>query len=107
MKCSLNPDGTVKSAVALYGNPLLEIDAVNNVKKWKFNYHGDKPKESTIVLNYNYYLVGRGTRGRPRVCFVFQMPLTVIMESQRICSDHIPCREDGDEFKFKCMYDVK
>jgi TonB family protein len=53
LKVQIAPDGSVRDAQGIQGDPLLVRNATNNIRTWKFN-QGD---ERTFNITYEYRLL--------------------------------------------------
>ena len=57
VEATVSTDGTVESAKAIAGNPLLTPAAVNAVKGWKFNpfTENGQPAKAIVVLSFDFH----------------------------------------------------
>ena len=75
IKCSLDTNGSVLSAEALSGHPLLRDQARQNALLWKFQRAGTQGN-NTVTLKYRYRLEGE-LQNRAHTVFVVDLPSTI------------------------------
>jgi TonB family protein len=93
VRCMLAEDGTVLSADAISGHPLLRAGAVENAKQWQFRPISSRattaPRE--VNLFYAFELVGSPAQREPKTRFSFDYPNRVRLTTEPRCADHAPC----------------